>query len=305
MGFTVVALPFITLALGTVEIAHWFSTRQMISLALAETARAGSTQHVHPQALAQAFDTALAPRYARGNPEETRKRVQQALQRRQQDLGHAWQITVVSPSYHAFADFSHPDAHVPAARGHKVIRNSYQAEQHQAAMDRGWSDGRGPLSGQTVYEANTLVLKAIWPHRPYLPPFRAILRQLGKADGSYAAHAMAQGYLPLKRHITMTMQSHPVQWPDSADPRVRLRFQEPEDCHGWLCQQARDHPDPSGMRPLDPAAPPDHPDIADSTPTPGNGAVDPQAPANPTEPADQFPVTSPDDPACGVSLCCV
>lgn len=311
MGFALAAIPVLLLALGTIEIAHWFSVRQMVSQALLEAARAASTQHNRPEVLAQAFEQALRPQYTMGSPARTTERLGRALDRRRADLGgQPWEIRVVSPSYHAFSDFSDPNVQVPGNTGFNTIRNSYQAEQHQAALQRGWPSGQGPLSGQTIFQANTLTLEAIWPHRPYLPVLRSLLRPLGAADGSYTQRSMAQGYLPLKRHMTLTMQSHPVQWPSGLDLRVRQALNRAETCRGWLCEQtdadlqpvlASDSSKPGSGKPPEGS----HAGIDNGLPPwspPDGGAA---GPPTGSQPGAQLPVVSPDDPACGVSLCCV
>lgn len=307
ISFTIVALPLITLALGTIEIAHWFHTRQLISLALVEAARAASTRHNHPQAMAQAFEQALGPRYTMGHPDRTRARIRRALQRRQQDLSQPWQITMVSPSFSAFQDFADPSLQVPA-NGQAAIRNSYQAEQHERAISRGWPGGRGPHSGQTVFEANTLVLEAVWPHRPYFPLLQAVLRPLGSATGSYTERALSQGYVPMRRQVTLTMQSNPVRWPSATQAQANTRHQDGISCQGWLCQRTPADMVQSGLPEQSGSTQGLHkPGGSGATVSvPGSGSTHNHGVApNPIAvDSGHWLGVSPDDPACGVSLCC-
>lgn len=60
-GFAVVVMPVLLLGLGSVEIAHWFFTRQAVSLALLEAGRAAVTSHNHPQRIIGAFERTLEP----------------------------------------------------------------------------------------------------------------------------------------------------------------------------------------------------------------------------------------------------
>src|SRR5690606_35608988 len=59
--FVIVAIPVLFVTLGTIEIARWFLVRQAVGMALIEAARAGATEHAHPDAITAAFEQALLP----------------------------------------------------------------------------------------------------------------------------------------------------------------------------------------------------------------------------------------------------
>lgn len=306
--FAIATLPVLFLGLGSVELSQWFYTRQAISLALLDAGRAAVTDHNRPARIITAFERALRPLYASGSPTGTTQTMRNALSRRQAAMNDApWKIEVLSPSASTYIDFSDASLRIDGAATRPAINNSYLAEQDRRHRTKGWDDGRGPASGQTIYEANTAVLRLSWLHQPRLPLLKPLLRAMGNPAGSYRQRALANGYLPMTRQITLLMQSHPVHWPDDSGGKV---LYGPENrgsaqaCSGWLCNTGRndstDNPDLTPIPGLDdsvpaqpgtPAAPPDHGDGSGGTGGDGSGYPD--------------LVLDPNDPACGVTLCCV
>lgn len=215
-GFLLAALPILTLGLGGVETAHWSGLRQTLSLALVEAARAGATRQARPHAIAQAFEHGLRMAY----PDS--RAAGRALHERRAVLSVPWHIRIVQPSPDAFLD--HADPELRGQRDHPgqpLIRNDYQERQQARRLAQGWPAGRGPRSGLTIHEANTLVLELSWPHRPMLPGMAAIVRVLAPLAGDPAqARLMSAGYLPFRRRVSIAMHSHPAAWPDLPDGRV-------------------------------------------------------------------------------------
>jgi len=222
MAESAVALGMVLLlGLACIEAMHWQLMRQLAYVALTEAARAGAVGQGRPRRIAQAFEDAMLPRYAAaGGPDEARLRLRAAWQRTRERTGLApWHIAVLQPRAAAFDDFAQPG--LRADRLH-AIRNDYQAEQHAGHRARGWTDGLGPRSGLTIFEANLLRVRLRYLVEPLAPPLRPLLRAmagLGIADGC-AARALAAGALPLRLELAMDMQSHPVQWPDTDAPAV-------------------------------------------------------------------------------------
>lgn len=300
--FVIAAFPVLFLGLGSIELSHWFITRQALSLALLEATRAAITDHNRPGRIIAAFEQALRPLHASATAAATDQRLHAALARRQATMDDApWQIEVLSPSEHAYTDFSDMHLRIDGAPGRPAINNDYLAEQHQRHQALGWTQGHGPVSGQTIYEANTAVLRLSWLHEPHLPLIRPILRALGNPEGSYRQRALARGYLPMTRQIALLMQSHPVHWAD--DPSAKVLYR-PEGngpvraCSGWLCNSGGG-PDGSGMIPI--------PEFDGSVPAQPGTPVAPPAYGDGTGGSGDYPdwAVNPDDPACGVTLCCV
>lgn len=211
--FLLAAVPVLLLGLGCIEAAHWYFARQAISLALLQAGRVAITQHADPTALDQAFAQALLPLYAAPSPAISQARLERAMRRREQATAlPAWHIRIVSPSQASFNDFSSSSPDLPT-RGRAVIDNDYLEEQHQARLAQGWPEGRGPLSGQTTLQANTLILHLTWLHEPLLPGVKQLLKQVAPPDSRYGSLAMARaGYLPIQRQVALVMQSHAIAW---------------------------------------------------------------------------------------------
>ncbi len=309
--FSVVSVPILLLGLGSIEISQWFFHKQAVSLALLEAGRAAVTQHANPATIEAAFEQALLPLVPAAGADTARQRLDAALDQRRRATGaQPWRIEVISPPASAFNDFHDPTLAVSRQTGLPAINNNYIAEQDQRRRSQGWPGGRGPESGLTILQANTLVLRLTYLHEPVLPGMKGLIRMLGTPNKAYAANAMALGgYLPIVQDVTMVMQSHPVSWPLPSNGKV-------------VGQQAQSHtaagPSPScqGMWCLDrqqaairQAWPSENMGIDATTPS-----VRPPSGSAPVELTELPPqghdintgglAVAPNDPACGVALCC-
>lgn len=226
--------PLLLTAMGGIEISHVMFIRQAINVALMEAGRAGSTHNAHPAQIANAFEHALEPLYPPTKTETSNQRVRKAMARHRDNYRELpWHIQLISPHSKAFADFSSTDPAVKHASGFATINNSYQLEQHQDLSHKGWPEGMGPTSGQTIFEANTLSLRLTWRYQPLLPG-------LGMIIGNT---------ISLKEDVILTMQSHPVLWPDEAIGRVTRQT------YRQNAQPAfEDPPIPALVSPLNPGA---------------------------------------------------
>lgn len=324
--FSLVALPLMMAGLGCVELGWWLQARQTASLALLEAARAGVADHARPDSMALAFEQALLPLFPPSGGRSSRDALRTALARRGADTGQApWRIEVLAPTSAAYLDFSDDfiATALPAdARGLPAINHAYQPEQDAGARSRGWLEGRGPHSGMTIFQANTLVLRLNYPHKPALPGMSGLLRMLGTHGGSYRQHAMAHGYLPIVRDIALPMQSHPVNWPwpshgkivgpEAISPTATLST---ADCHSWWClkqravpasmaaaTESKNGPWTMGQQPAQPAPFPEGSTNGPSPAIPGPAG----SPSSGTgTPGTAELTVAPDDPACGVTLCCL
>ena len=265
--FLLIAIPLLLTTLGGIEISHWMFTRQAVNMALTEAGRAGSTLHANPQAIIQAFEQALEPLYPPTGSATSAQRLQAAIARNQSHHQQLpWHIQVMSPTPEHFRDFSSTDPAVRHPSGLPTLNNSYQLEQHQAHKQQGLPDGKGHHSGQTIFEANTLALRLTWRYTPLLPGFEQI----------------ANGRLAMKQDITLTMQSHPVLWPDDAAGRV-TRSADPagaEPAGGTTLP-------PSGSSTPHPA--PNATDLAQWPERPPGSTSGQSGTANPTDPNNAHP----------------
>jgi len=213
--FSLAAVLLLTVGLGIVEAAHWFAVRQTVGLALMQAARTGAVTHAQPEKIEKAFERGLLPLFVGGSELQAR------LAQTRAALGAApWRIQVDSPHPLAFSDFDPlPASFMPAALASATalptLDNDYLFEQHARYVARGWLQGRGQRSKQTIFDANTLTLTLYYPHRPLLASTRAVLRLLASgAEPGYVNTAWRQGFVLMHRRISVLMQSHPVLWPD-------------------------------------------------------------------------------------------
>ena len=211
-----VAIPLLFAAMAGYEASRWYMTREAVSLALLEAGRAGSVSHARPQAIETAFLDALAPLYApAGAFRSPRQRMVHELDRFERTSGkRAWDITIVHPDVAEFADFMQKDLPIAITTGNPAINNNYQYSQHQQYP-------RGPTSGSTIYDANTLQLQARYLYVPVIPGMRALLRTLFGPISQSGSPLAAHGALPISASITIEMQSHPVLWQAEQTAHVR------------------------------------------------------------------------------------
>ncbi|WP_427185014.1 hypothetical protein ACL598_07445 [Bordetella bronchialis] len=309
-SFAITALPLLFGALFVVEAARWHVVRQMLSLALLEAARAGATAHARPAIIEQAFEDALLPLFHPPGPHgDARARMRAAFLDVARTAGAPpWRIDVLSPGSRAYADFGDAALRVAGAPGLPAINNDYQAEQHLRRRRMGWAGGRGPLSGQTIFEANMLRLRLTYVHPPLVPGLRAILKRLAAmrdGNGPEASHPAARaGMLVMAMESALPMQSHPVLW-GAATGGAPTAVSRPPASRG---------PGKAGASPKGPLVswqfrghgqdtPSRAKDGAQKGHVPLGNAREPHAHASPaTEAAPGGPFR---DPACGVQLCCL
>lgn len=314
LEFTIIAIPVLMVALAAIEISRWFLVKQALSLALLEAGRAGIVDHARPSTIETAFELALLPVYAAPSRQQAYNRLQQALtQRRQRSGAPPWQIVIVSPSRAAFTDFASRRVSVSDAQGLDHIDNNYQAEQHQRHIQQGWPSGRGPASGGTIFDANSLVLQLSYMHEPLVPGMQGLMRLLAPLSQGHAKSAYASGYLPLRQTLRLAMQSHPVAWPQSSDKVLTsapglfsaLSGVQPP-CNGIWClgrgrlpanpllpnSEQPPQPGESLLRPVDPPYSPEQPVTLPSSETAGSGRNENTVPVDPKD-------------VCGTVLCCL
>lgn len=293
--FLPMAILVFLLGLGGLETAWWLFTRQAVSLALLEAARAGSTQHASPQAIAAAFEAGLLPLHA-GAGANAAARLQASLQRhRSQTGGPPWRIEILQPDAGSFRRHGAPNLPLAKSTGMPAIDNDYQYEQYRL-------NPVVPPDGGTIYQANTLSLRLTYLHRPLLPGIAVLLRSIRPETGGYADEAMRHGLLPMMRHLQLGMESHPLQWPGLPDGRVVMgaaklppaaEAKPPAfSCSGGWClqpQQAITDPTPGGPDSGGSSPTPPLPD--EQAPLPGGHGTEPSTPpGEPLPGEDEFPV---------------
>jgi len=279
--FLLVALPLLAMGLGAFDVARWHLARQTLSHALLEAGRAGAVHHGDPLAIQATLQRALAPLQDAHNARALRTRYGLP----------AWRIEVLGPTAAHFADFPGPPQH-----GMRTIRHSYQHEQHLRALARGHPEGRGPASGDTIFQANTLTLRVVYLHTPLAPGMRSLVRMTGQLAGTSNASAAAMriaGVIPVQQSISVPMQSAPWEWAGGRPPTV---ITPPASAPAGVIAE----PASGGAGALPPAACTGSACASSAPPAPGAGtsASPPVASPGLTPENDQLAQ------ACAAALCC-
>ena len=206
-----VLIPLMLTAALALEISHSQQVRHVALLALYEAARAGSVAGANQQIVNQTFKQAILPSYAaRGIHQSPADRLEFRAKKIMRLTGlRLWEIKVMNPNSSVFKDFSHPE--LSKKFGRASLRNDYLDEQHQNNIRKGWSEGRGPVSKQTVFEANTLRLTLSLIYQPLVPGTGMILKIFSRTRTDRTGIAWSKGYLVANLMTEVMMQSHALQ----------------------------------------------------------------------------------------------
>lgn len=305
------------LTLATLEFWHARNTAQIAELALLEALRAGASDHASPHAMQQAFEHAMRASLPDTPGHTPGTRLHQNWQRRQSASGLAvWRLDILNPGPASLADHAAPgrDTRGNIAAAHATASTAalafyYQDLRHQEHLSQGWPQGKGPTSGQDVFEANLLTLRLRYLHQPLSAPARWFL-QLSRSfapdqadsEGGQIARA---GLWPIYRTASLPMASEAWPWPQrrlqSLSPPGNALPRPPD----RDSVQALPHELPAPARPGSPEAPGTLPSSAspplehlrpNSTSPPATPSLEPEPPAH------GLPEAS--EPLCGVLLCC-
>lgn len=208
---SLILIPILFAAGLAVELLHSNQLRHVATLALYQTGRVASTTQAMPETMLAAFRQAIAPLFAgQGRKGGTQTDTHSSEQLFSLRTGlPLWQVEIISPTPATFRDFADPA--LTRMQGRPVIRNSYMAQQHQKHMDAGWPGGRGPLSGQTVFQANTLTLRLTLLYSSTVPGARLIMKGLawlGRERGDLMGRAWRQGLLVIVVEADVMMQGN-------------------------------------------------------------------------------------------------
>lgn len=298
-------LALVVAGFAVFEIAHWHQTRQLAWLTLHEAGRRGAVTGADPQAIRSAVEQSRARHAASSRRRGTVRMGQRYLEdvRIGQEGIPAWHIEILSPSASVFSDFA--DATLTRRRRLPTISNDYLAEQHAAHLERGWPEGRGPISGKSIFEANTLGLRLTVLHAPLAPGVATLLRLLPESGNALTDTARRHGLLAITIESATAMHSHPVKWPDAQNQRPWING--PEDVTG------NKQPTPfSAVLPFGEDAARGHAD-QDARPSPAQKPPESLAPDLPLPPSQRqgarsnargFGVEKNHDALCGTLLCC-
>lgn len=207
-----VCIPLWLVCTLMLELTYSQSVRQIAQLALYEAARTGSVAGAHPEKIEQTFSEAILPLFVPAGQQNTpAERRDMRAQKFFNATGLSlWHIETLNPDSAVYTDFADPV--LSRISNRPTLRNDYLAEQHAAHIKKGWQEGRGPVSGQTVFNANTLRLELSLLYRPRTPGMALILKRLGAHRLDRTGLAWQKGYLEAKLVTEVMMQSHAQQW---------------------------------------------------------------------------------------------
>lgn len=149
----IVSLPLLWLGSLAIDLSDWHSTRQQLALAA-------------QQATVYASLTG-------GRSAAIKKHLIQHLPKR---IHGELKICVTDPVNHLMTDFK--DHRLSQRLGQAVIRHDHIAEQHRRFLAKGWKNGRGPRSQQSISTANILHVSVTLRLRPTSPLIRYFLPTL-------------------------------------------------------------------------------------------------------------------------------
>lgn len=205
-----VFIPLSLMAALLIELAHSQSVGDITQLAIYQAARAASLAGAQPEVADQAFSQAITPLYLSAEQQPERKaRHDPPRKNTLTETGlRLWQIEMTNPDIKSFTDFA--QVRLSAIHKRPTLDNNYLSEQHEANIRKGWAEGRGPVSGQTVFDANTLRLEVSLLYKPRAPGIGTILKVLGARRSDRTGTAWQQGYLVANRYAEIMMQSDAI-----------------------------------------------------------------------------------------------
>ncbi len=146
-------LPIIMLGSLILEVTYWHTAKHRLALAMSQAVDLATMHH--------GFES-VAWQYLKHKRPELNIQVH--------DVRAVQAETEISAIFSEFAD--------PALSkqfGQPTIRHDFLIAQHEKFKLLGWSGGRGPVSGKTILDANTLNFVVVGWHRPYLSWLSAVL----------------------------------------------------------------------------------------------------------------------------------
>lgn len=170
--FCVVGAALLMLANLMGELTYWHFTRQYAALALSEAVDQSTLHHGDESVTLWHLQTKLPHLNIQASDLHTQ--------------GHLEAL---------FKDFADPV--LSQQYGQPTVRHDFLNAQYEQHLQKGWLGGRGPASGQTILQANTLQMVLRIRHRPYLLWFRSLMQ-----------FCCGQGYVTITVKQSALMQSH-------------------------------------------------------------------------------------------------
>lgn len=200
----VVVGPLITL-LGTtvLQYALMFNAKNMVNHASFLAAREGSVANANLSAVQQAYARGLVPLYGGGrNLEE----LGTALALANADIAANARIELVNPIRQSFDDWADP-----------ALASRYGGQRAIPNANLGFRDATtiGTTSGQNIQDANLIKLKITHGYELKVPLANTVMQFMmrwnDRGTDPFVTALYAQRRIPLVSHVTLQMQSDPVE----------------------------------------------------------------------------------------------
>lgn len=257
----VVVGPIITLlGLAILQYGLLFFAKNQINYASFMAARAGSVGNASLEKIETALVNALVPLYGGG---QSATEIAASLAKAKADLAGNLRIELLNPTKESFDDWNDPDLQAALKTGsRRVIRNS-----NMPFLSPGMDEVKAN-SGQNRQDANLIKLRITHGYMPKVPVvsniYKVYLKWLDPKSDSFHTKLVESGRIPVVTHVTMQMQSHPIesdnpvslpgagnggQPTDPGDPPVANT--PPPECGTLSCHPSQPNPSP----PVDPSGP--------------------------------------------------
>ncbi len=206
----VIVGPIITfLGMAILNYSLMFFAKSQINHATFMAARAGSMANAKVATIKEAYQRALIPLYGGGQSSEE---LAAAYAKAGADLtADTFRVEVLSPTKESFDDYA-TDTALNAQYGARAIPNTGMALKANL-------DAVGANSGQTLQDANLLKLRVTYGYEPKVwllgTAYKKYLQWLDTGADSFNTQLIDSGRIPMVSHVTIEMQSDPVEQTDS------------------------------------------------------------------------------------------
>lgn len=200
----VVVGPLLAL-LGTtvLQYALMFNAKNMVNHAGFMAAREGAVANARPERVRNAYARALVPLYGGGR---TATEIREALRTATDDMVNT-RIELMNPTTEAFARYGNDPALMAKYGGRRAIPNSHLGLR-PTTVDA--------TSGVSIQDANLIKLRITHGYELKVPLASTVMQFMMRwndpGTDPFVTALYAQRRIPLVTHVTLQMQSDPVEW---------------------------------------------------------------------------------------------
>lgn len=206
--FVVVGPLLVLLGTTVLQYALMFNAKNMLNHASFMAAREGAVANANLASVRQAYARALVPLYGGGR---SAREMGEALVRATADTTSVnTRIELISPTLESFAAYGNDPAMKAKYGGRRAIPNSHLGLRGTAVDTN---------SGQSVQDANVIKLRITHGYELRVPLASTVMQFMMRwndpGTDAFLTSLYAQRRIPLVTHITLQMQSDPVDWGDA------------------------------------------------------------------------------------------